>query len=106
MSEDRRQHMRVRFPLEARWEGLSGRHTARIYDISMSGCYVEALSEVPTHERVRFQVQSPTGLWLTFEGEVVHHQPNMGFGLHFVNLSETQRDVLISLIDYAGDKSG
>jgi hypothetical protein len=98
--------MRVRFPLEMRWEGLSGRHTSRIYDISLSGCYVETLGEVQTGERVRFGVQSPTGRWLTFEGEVAHHQPNMGFGLRFVNLSETQRDVLTRLIDYADDEAG
>jgi hypothetical protein len=106
MSDERRRHTRVRFPLEVRWEGLSGGHSARIYDISVSGCYVETLGEVQMHERVRFEVQSPTGRWLRFEGEVVHHQPNMGFGLRFVGLSEAQRDILTRLIDYAGDEAG
>ena len=98
--------MRVRFPLEMRWEGLSGRHTARVYDISLSGCYVETLGEVQQGERVRFELQSPTGRWLPFEGEVVHRQPNMGFGLRLAETSGPQNDTLAELIEYARSISG
>ena len=101
MSDERRHAARVRFPLEMRWEGLSGRHPARIYDISMSGCYVETLGDVQDGEVVRFEIQSPTGRWLPFRGEVVHHQPNMGFGLRLKDLSGPQRETLAQLIDYA-----
>lgn len=106
MTEDRRRHERVRFPLEMRWEGLSGRHAARVYDVSLSGCYIETLGEVQPGERVRFEIQSPTGRWLAFEGEVVHNQPNMGFGLRLVGLSDSQRGTLAELIDYARSISG
>ena len=100
-ADERRRDERVRFPLEVRWEGLSGGHTARVYDISLSGCYIETLGDVQTGERVSFEIQSPTGRWLQFEGRVVHHQRNMGFGLRLVNLSDARRDALSRLLEYA-----
>jgi hypothetical protein len=75
MGEERRLYERVRLPLEVRWEGLSGRHAARVYDLDLGGCYVETLGQVQAGERVRFEVQSPTGRWLGFRGEIVHAQP-------------------------------
>ena len=59
MSDERRQNERVRFPPEVRWEGLSGRHAARVYDLSLSGCYIESLGQVQPRERVSFGIQSP-----------------------------------------------
>ena len=101
LTDERRGDERVRFPLEVRWEGLSGGHTARVYDISLSGCYIETLGDVQTGERVSFEIQSPTGRWLLFEGRVVHHQRNMGFGLRLVNLFDARRDTLSRLLEYA-----
>jgi hypothetical protein len=98
---ERRGHERVRVPLEVRWEGLSGWRAARIYDISMSGCYVEALSHTHVAERLHIEIQTPAGPWLELDGEVIHHQPYMGFGLRFVNLTDSQRDSLAALIEYA-----
>jgi hypothetical protein len=98
---ERRLSERVRLPLELRWEGLSGRHSARLYDLSSSGCYVEAPGQVQTGELVRFEVQSPTGRWLRLEGEVVHAETHMGFALRFVDLSESQACVVEELVEYA-----
>jgi hypothetical protein len=102
--DERRQCERVRLPLEVRWEGLSGRHAARVYDLSLSGCYVETLGQVTRGERIRFEVELPTGRWLSLEGEVMHEQPNMGFGLRLVNLSETSLGMLAHLLEYAADQ--
>ena len=92
---------RVRLPLELRWEGLSGKHAARLYDLSSSGCYVETLGQVQAGERVGFEVQSPTGRWLPLKGEVVHAQTHMGFALRFLDLSESQACVVEELVEYA-----
>jgi hypothetical protein len=100
MSSERRQSERVRMPLEVRWDGLSGRHSARIYDISMSGCYIESLGQVRLNEHLSFDVQSPTGQWLSFSGKVVHAQPNMGFGVRLSNLSELRLETLNELLGY------
>lgn len=100
MEVEQRHHERIRFPLEVRWEGLSGKHQARIYDISLRGCYIESLGQVQLKEYIRFEIQSPTGRWLALQGEVVHCQPNIGFGVSLIDMSELQNNALAELIDY------
>jgi hypothetical protein len=86
--------------LELRWESLSGKHTARISDMSLSGCYVETMAQVTVGELIRFVVQLPTGRWMPLVGEAVYHLPGMGFGMRFKNLTDTQKEMITSLIDY------
>ncbi len=101
MGDERRKYERLRIPLEARWEGTSCRHAARIYDISLSGCYVEALTPVTQGERIELEIQLPTARWLRLQGEVVHAQPNMGFGVSLTDLREQDRFMLERLLEYA-----
>ena len=98
---DRRRSDRIQLPLEVRWEGISGRRVARVYDISLSGCYIETLGQVTKGERIRFEVQLPTGRWLPLQGDVVHEQPNMGFGVRLVDAPERDRRMLEQLLEYA-----
>lgn len=104
MAEERRKAERVPLMLELRWQSLSGRHTARISDMSMGGCYVETMAQVTMGEVIRFEVQLPTGRWLPLVGEVVYHLPAMGFGVQFKSMTETQREMLGNLLDYMKGK--
>ena len=106
MMEEKRQFERVRYPMEAHWEGMSGKHVARVYDISQTGCYIESLAQVQLSEKIGFEIQSPTGRWFALEGKVVHFQPNIGFGVSFINMSELQRNALAELIAYARSTPG
>lgn len=99
MAEKRRDE-RVSLPLEALCEGHSGKYTARLSDVSLGGCYVETLAVVSVGEHIRFEIQLPTGRWLPLQGEVVYHQPNLGFGVRFTELSELEREMLASVIEY------
>ena len=103
MAEERRGEERVPLMLELRWESLSGKHTARVSDMSMSGCYVETMGQVTTGELIRCEVQLPTGRWMPLVGEVVYHLPGMGFGMRFKRLTETQKEMVASLLDYVKD---
>ena len=98
--EDKRKYERVALPLEAHCEGLSGKYTARLSDVSLGGCYVESLARVSEGECIRFEIQLPTGRWLPLQGEVVYHQSNIGFGVRFTELSELEREMLTSIIEY------
>ncbi len=101
MSERRREE-RVPLLLEVRWESLSGRHaSARISDISLSGCYVEALAQVTIGEKVLLEVHTPTGRWLPLRGEVMYQHPNMGFGLRFNEMGELEQKMLAQIVEYA-----
>ncbi|PYS50974.1 MAG: hypothetical protein DMF68_05685 [Acidobacteria bacterium] len=99
MAENRR-HERILLPLEVRWEGLSGKYNARLNDLSLGGCYVESLAQVSIGERIRFEIQLPTGRWMELHGEVIYHQPTLGFGVYFTKLSELEREMLTSVIEY------
>jgi Tfp pilus assembly protein PilZ len=98
MRENTRLDERYTLPLEVHWQSLSGRHEARISDISLGGCYVESLAQVSIGEEVHFEIQLPTGGRMPLRGEVVHHQPNLGFGLRFANLSVMERNVLTHVL--------
>ncbi|MBD0371685.1 MAG: PilZ domain-containing protein [Pyrinomonadaceae bacterium] len=100
MAEERRGEERVPLMLDLRWESLSGKHTARISDMSLGGCYVETIGQVTVGEVIRFEVQLPTGRWMPLIGDVVYHLPGMGFGIRFRTLTEGQRQMIDSLLDY------
>lgn len=104
MAEERRGEERVPLTLELRWDRLSGKHSARVSDISLSGCFVETIGQVAVGELIRFEVQSPAGRWIPLTGDVVYHLPGMGFGVRFKRLTETQRDAIARLLDYVKEK--
>ncbi len=101
MADDRRSTERVPLSLDVRWESLSGKRTARISDISLSGCYIESLGQVTIGERLSFEIQLPTSRWMPLRGEVIYHHPSLGFGVRFENLTIMERNLLAHLIDYA-----
>ncbi|MDT7605197.1 MAG: PilZ domain [Acidobacteriota bacterium] len=96
--QDKRKHGRVRLLLEARWQGLSGKHEARVYDLGLGGCYIESSGQVTDGERIVFQVQTPDGRWLILHGEIAHQQPGMGFGLRFLPLAPPTEQQLAEII--------
>lgn len=100
MGDERRNEERVPLVLDMRWDSLSGKRAARISDMSLSGCYIESLGQVVVGELIRFEVQLPTGRWMPLVGEVVYHLPSMGFGVRFRTLTEAQKEVVASLLDY------
>lgn len=100
MSDERRGEERVPLALDVRWESLSGKHSARISDMSLSGCYIETMGQAAVGEMIRFEVQLPTARWMPLVGEVVYYLPSMGFGVRFRTLTESQREMIASLLDY------
>lgn len=99
MRENTRRDERYPLPLEVRWEGFSGKHEARIGDISMGGCYIESLAQVTVGEEIQFEIRLPTGGRMPLRGEIIYHHANLGFGVGFVNLSVMERNVLAHVIE-------
>ena len=93
-----RAHERMPMPLEIR---IFGTHGARCRDISVGGCYIESVAHVTVGQFLVFELQLPSGRWLSLHGEVVYHRRNHGFGVSFVELPEESRMMLQYLIDYA-----
>jgi PilZ domain len=90
VTDEQRAHKRIAVNLPARWDGLSGGLGARIEDLSLGGCFVNAHGVVNVGELITLEIQLPSGVWLTLRGEVTHYQPAIGFGLVFSFLTEEE----------------
>lgn len=99
--EDQRRQRRVDIALDVRWQSATGKYTAKCEDISPDGCYIDSIAPVQEGKRISIDVQLPTGRWLPLRGEVVKHRPNSGFGIRFIELPESSREMLAHLIEYA-----
>ena len=90
---ERREDERTGVSLEAWWESLSGRHQARVCDLSMGGCYVDTVAPVELGALIVFAIRRPDGSWLELRGEVVSRDPG-GFSLAFTYLTDEEQQEL------------
>ena len=98
MTQERRTDKRIGVNLTARWDGLSGQHEARVEDIGLGGCFVNAVTRVEIGEVVTLEIRMPSGEWLPLRGEVTSYQEAVGFGLQFTFLTEDEEFALKQLI--------
>ncbi len=91
---ERREDERRGVSLEAWWEGMSGRHEARVSDISMGGCYIDSDGKVTAGELVVFAVRKPDGGWLTLRGHVVSAEHGLGFSVSYSFLTDEEQQEL------------
>lgn len=95
---DRRSKPRLNVSLDAMWDSSTEAHSARVTNLSESGCYLSSVGEVRQGEIVGFRILLPDDDWLYLEGEVRHHTPHTGFGVLFVDLNEEQTAKLSLLL--------
>jgi hypothetical protein len=100
---DRRANARHRVELEVEWEGPSGRWKGTINDISQAGCFVLGAGEVEDGDRIRVHFPLSSGGSAALVGVVVNHAYDIGFGLSFVELTNTQREFLERFVDTVAD---
>jgi len=91
---ERREDERRRVSIEAWWQGLSGRHEARVSDISMGGCFIDTAGAAEIGEFVVFAIRKPSGGWLELRGQVASVDPNVGFSLSYTFLTDEEQQEL------------
>ncbi|HEX6123828.1 MAG TPA: PilZ domain-containing protein [Pyrinomonadaceae bacterium] len=96
-----RQNDRFSYLKEVELEFASGRRSARISDISVGGCYIDTIAQVPVGESLTLHIASDDAS-MQFAGRVAYVLEGFGFGVEFVDLSEQQREFLSHLISRAG----
>ena len=92
--ENRRTHSRIAAPLRASWNRGSVHRVTRTVNLSLGGCFVESHEREPPAGRLRLQLQLPHNELLWVSGEVAHFQPDQGFGVRFVDLTEEHQQTL------------
>lgn len=84
--------------LEAQWEEGTTNYNVRIVDLSAGGCYVDSILEVSVGEVLNLSILSPSNKVLEVQGVVAHRTQGLGFGVRFVNVTESQRSQLNYLL--------
>jgi len=95
----RRKIERVSVNIDVEWEGLVGRKSGTISDISIVGCFILSSGEVTDGESVRIYLPLSDGMKVEFWGEAVNHVYEIGFAVRFIELSEAQKDFLEKFVD-------
>jgi hypothetical protein len=98
MPEERREDPRHTVTLTALWEGLSGRHEARVSDLSLGGCFINSYGKVELGEFILFKIKLPRGTWLELRGQVASIDKDVGFSLAFTFLTEDEQKALAPLL--------
>ena len=98
MTQNRRTNERKSLNLDARWDGLSGQHEARVSDIGLGGCFVNTVTRVELGQLIGIEIRRPSGEWLRLQGAVSSCHEGVGFGLEFTALTEDQKSTLKELM--------
>ena len=96
---DRRNLERFPVKIEIEWEGLIGRHSGTISDISVHGCFVLCSGEVEDGETVKLFFPLTDGRKIQLWGEVSNHVFEIGFAMKFIELTEAQAEFLEVFVD-------
>lgn len=97
MTDERRQHPRFNRPLDGVWHGPSGNGPCRIVDISVGGCFIESLAMPPVGETAVITVEIGEHS-MSFKGEVLYVESNMGFAVKFRAIPTDHFDGLMRFI--------
>jgi PilZ domain len=89
-SDDRRRHVRVAGRYDARRTGDITTAVV-IHSLSEVGCFVESFQEEPKGRSLALEVHVPEEGWLLLNAEIVRNEPEFGFGVRFVDVSEDVR---------------
>lgn len=100
---DRRNIERFKVNIEVEWEGLVGRKSGTISDISPQGCFILCSGDVEDAETVKLFFPLTDGRKIEFWGEVVNHVFEIGFAIRFIELSEAQKDFFEKFVDTLRD---
>jgi hypothetical protein len=95
---DRRKHPRLIGPFDGRWRGASGGGLCRIGDISLGGCFVNAMSTPTVGERTSVSIEIDGEEFPLPMGAVITSEWGFGFGVAFKALNQAELDDLKNLM--------
>lgn len=97
--KERRQNERYSVNIDVEWEGMVGRKSGTLSDISREGCFVLSSGEVEDTENVKIFLPLTEGMKVQFWGQVINHVFEIGFAVRFIELSPAQKDFLEKFIE-------
>jgi hypothetical protein len=95
---ERRRHPRVRGPFDGSWAGAAGNGSARIWDLSEGGCYIDALNDQREGETLSVTIDLPEGC-VRATGRIVYFVHNQGFAVQFLSIDPSSVQPLKQAVD-------
>ncbi len=97
--EDRRRARRYAVSIDIEWENHYGRRSGTLSDISEAGCFVLSEVDVSDGELVKVFIPLSDGMKVEFLGQVANLVYEIGFAVHFLSLSESQKEFLSNFVE-------
>ncbi|HKP69741.1 MAG TPA: PilZ domain-containing protein [Pyrinomonadaceae bacterium] len=97
-SDERRTSKRYAVSLEIEWENHYGRKTGTLSDVSEKGCFVLTSVDVTDGELVKIFIPLTDGMKVEFMGQVANFVSEIGFAVHFLSLTDSQKEFLASFV--------
>ncbi len=105
MSIERRQHPRFACRLEVLVDGRPSAVAATTRDVSVGGVFLYSEDPRPLNDAVDLTIKAESRTIRT-RGLVVHHLPDVGFGVQFVDMADGDRDRLRGFLADVERRSG
>lgn len=103
-SDDRRKLRRYRVTIDVEWENHYGRRKGTLSDISEEGCFVLSEVDVSDGELVKVFIPLSDGMKIEFLGQVANFVYEIGFAVHFISLSEAQKEFITNFVAMHADE--
>ena len=98
-SDDRRVSKRYPVSIEVEWENHFSRRNGTLSDISREGCFILSEVDVSDGELVKVYIPLTGGMKVELLGQVANFVYEIGFAVHFLSLSDAQREFIESFIE-------
>lgn len=98
-SDERRSSRRYTVSIDVEWENHFGRRKGTLSDISKEGCFILTEVDVTDGELVKVFIPLTDGMKVEFLGQVANFVYEIGFAVHFLSLSEAQKEFLTSFVE-------
>jgi len=101
-----RRGRRLRPPMHCYW-GPTERcpRNGRITSLSADGCFIKSKAVAADGQELFVNCWLPSERWLMLRGRVAYHLPKIGFGLNFRDLTETEREMVSTLLEFYGEEA-
>lgn len=96
--QDRRNINRQNVSIDVEWEGVDGRRSGTLSDLSEAGCFVLSSGQVEAGDTIKLLVPIGEGMKVEIQGEVRNCVFEIGFALRFAKPTEAQNDVIRGLM--------
>ena len=97
----RRQHPRIHGPFDG-WRVDLLDVPVRIYDLSLGGCFVNAMHEQAPGIVVTLEVQLPGEGTLELKAKTLYRRPGFGFAVRFIDMDPQKRARLARALQALG----